>query len=457
MERDTTRERSPEPVFRTGAGRRAALDPDVNPRGSFMNKALRTFLAGRIRTGLVLGLLVMLAACDGAEPEPPETATGPGSLIEATRIETVTRDEIDDMGFPVVASFDVEIYRVRYRTVDPAGNETEASGALMRPRGVVPALPLVSYQHGTIVRKADVASIQGTGAAEALVGVLFATTGYLAVMPDYLGLGTSEGLHPYVHAASLATAVVDMLRAGRHFAEQEGLRLDGRVFLIGYSEGGYATAAAQRLIEATYPDEFDLAASAPMAGNYDMSGTMAELMLRPEPYPAPFFLPYTLLAYDLVYDLWDDPSEVFVAPYDTRLPVLFDGTRSSAEIDAELPAVPIEMLQPAYVEAFRNDTSHPLWQALRDNDLLDWTPQAPTRLYHCTGDDLVPYANTEVAVARFRARGATSVEAVPLDFGTHAACAAPALLLAKTWFDSFRSAKRAPAGGRAAYALSSTR
>ncbi|QXD16640.1 lipase family protein [Rhodocaloribacter litoris] len=409
-------------------------------------KRRRRRTAGRVVAG-GLCLALLWAGCDsggtGEEPEP----TGPGSLVETALLETVDTGRIAAMNLPVSPRYDVEIHRILYRTVDPHGRETTASGALMRPRGTTGALPLVSYQHGTVVRKDDVASARGLDVPEALVGVLFATSGYLAVMPDYLGLGASEGLHPYVHAASLATSVVDMLRAARHFAEREGIPLDeaatGRpaVFLTGYSEGGFATVAAQRLLEGEQATAFHLVASAPMAGNYDMSGTMADLMLRREPYPAPFFLPYTLLAYDAVYDLFDDLSEAFVAPYDQRLPALFDGTRSGSEIDAELPAIPIEMVRSDYLTGFLNDTNHPLRQALRDNDLYAWAPRTPTRLYHCEADELVPFANTEVAAANFIARGAPAVEVVRLDVGGHVACAGPALFLAWLWFETFRTAK----------------
>jgi hypothetical protein len=263
-------------------------------------------------------------------------------------------------------------------------------------------------------------------------------------MPDYLGLGASPGLHPYVHARSLATATVDILRAARRFAGSEGIPLNGQVFLLGYSEGGYATAAAHRLIEAEHAGEFTLTASAPMAGSYDMSGVMADLMLAREPYGSPHYLPYTLLAYDAVYDIYDAPSDAFVPPYDARLPGLFDGTRGAGAIDNELPDVPIEIVSPAYLQAYADDPGHPLRQALRDNDVYDWTPRAPMRLYHCRDDELVPFENAVVARDRFHERGATHVDLVELDAGGHAECVGPALLLGKAWFDSLRAAGAEP-------------
>jgi len=397
---------------------------------------------------VVIMMLVGLGACDSQsnnEPVnmPPPEDTGAGSIVSSTLVDTVTRQEIAALGIPIVAQFDVEIYRIVYRTVDPAGNQTTASGALIRPKGATDPLPLVSYQHGTVVARDAVTSVGGVAIPEAAIGIAFAATGYLAAMPDYLGLGTSTILHPYVHAASLATAVADMVRAARRFALSEDMTLSDQLFLIGYSEGGYATVAAQRFMESLPSNEFVVTASAPMAGNYDMSGVMADLMLSKASYPEPYYLPYTVLAYDEVYDLYSDPSTAFASPFDTSLPALFDGSHTSTQIDAELPDIPLDILRPDYVDAFKSNTNHPLWKALRENDVYDWSPISPMRMYHCENDDLVPFQNTEVAAAQFTANGSTSVEIVSLDFGGHRACAAPALLLGKIWFDSFRPGKHA--------------
>jgi hypothetical protein len=57
--------------------------------------------------------------------------------------------------------------------------------------------------------------------------------------------------------------------------------LDGRLFLIGYSQGGHATAAAHRELEARHANEFTVTAAAPMAGALDLSGTALDDALQP--------------------------------------------------------------------------------------------------------------------------------------------------------------------------------
>ena len=100
-----------------------------------------------------------------------------------------------------------------------------------------------------------------------------------------------------------------------------------------------------------------------------------------------------------------------------------------------MPAVPGEILQPGLVEAFENDAAHPLRLRLQENDVYDWLPRAPVRLYHCGQDRHVPPENSQVALEHLRARGAQVELVAPLPAGDHNSCAGPSLLLAKSWFD----------------------
>jgi len=118
---------------------------------------------------------------------------------------------------------------------------------------------------------------------------------------------------------------------------------------------------------------------------------------------------------------------------------LFNGTVSGAQINAALPANPLDILQPAWLADFRTNAHHVLRQALRDNDLWAWAPQRPMRLYHCAGDQDVVPANSAVAWTEFHQRGATQVELLDPDpTADHTDCIAPSLLSAKAWFDSLR-------------------
>jgi pimeloyl-ACP methyl ester carboxylesterase len=270
-----------------------------------------------------------------------------------------------------------------------------------------------------------------------MIGVLLASIGYAVALPDYLGLGGSPGYHPYQHATSEATAAVDMLRAVRAFCAGRSITLTNRLFLLGYSQGGHATMALHRELERYHRPEFTVTASAPMAGAYDLSGVTTADFLSGRSMPNPYYFAYLLAAYQTVYRLTNSLASLLVAPYNTSLPPLLDGYHSSSEIDAVMPAVTTQILKPEVLAAFQNNPQHPLRLALRDNDVYQWTPLAPMRLYHCSGDQDVVFTNSVVATNSFFSRGVV-VPLVNTDpAASHGDCAIPSFLLAQAWFGSF--------------------
>jgi pimeloyl-ACP methyl ester carboxylesterase len=279
-------------------------------------------------------------------------------------------------------------------------------------------------------------------ASDRWLGIALSTEGYIVALPDYLGLGTnSPALHPYVHARSEAVACVDMLRAAlARLTNGLAIRTNGQVFLVGYSQGGHATLALQRELEQRHAGEFTVTASAPMAGPHDLSGTMKALLLTDIPYSSPSYLAYLLFGQNAVYGLFRSPSEILKPPYDTTLPPLLDGAHSGSEIDANMPSVPKSILKDEFLADFSTNTNNAFCVALRANDTYRWTPSAPTRLYHCAGDTVVPRANSEAAYAEFALRGATNVSLLdPLPSADHAEGALPCFLAAKAWFDTLRT------------------
>ncbi len=339
----------------------------------------------------------------------------------------------------VTFRYGVQVYRVIYETITPKGAKTIASGLICLPSNCRDPLGVISVQHGTIVLKSDAPSYS-SDSSEALICIVAAGMGYVSVITDYLGLGDSPGFHPYCHAVSEATAAIDLLRTARVLcAEKEVVPLD-HLFLIGYSQGGHATMALQREIETHYAKEFNIVASAPLAGPYDLSGTMTEDFLSPEPMSDLGYFVYIVAAYQHVYKLVDSDSvdEFLLPPYNETLPPLLDGMHSSDEIDAILPERVDQLMPPEYLAAIRNDPNHPLRVALRENDTCrGWAPKAPMRLWHCSGDHDVPYQNSLVAVEEFRKMGVEVPLTDPVPGGDHGDGALPSLIQAFQWFMTF--------------------
>jgi hypothetical protein len=365
-----------------------------------------------------------------------------GRVAGAAQVDSLTALQLNILfvlfGVPLTATYNVTAYSLTYETYDHRGQAVTTSGALVVPSGVTD-LPLVVYMHGTVCRKSDAPS--DWISLENLIGAAFASDGYAVLMPDLLGLGSgTPGIHSYMHARSEAVAGVDMLRATRSYiASNLTVSLNNQLFLTGYSHGGHSCMALHRELEQYHAAEFQVTASAPMAGPYDLSGVMRGMIIQEVAYLSPSYLPYLLLAYDSIYDFPESPLDYFVDPYTTNLPPLFDGSLTCGEIDVQLPAIPIQIIRPAYRDAFTNKVNHPLRVALRANDVYDWTPVAPIRMFHCSGDTTVPYANSLVASNQFAANGVTNMTLIdPSPGAGHVGCAIPALVAAKSWFDTLR-------------------
>ncbi len=402
-----------------------------------MSKAIKVFLL--IVAFSVFQLWIVSCEEEENDIDPCNPAEMAGELLSATYYASYTPDQVQVYlrlyGAPVglMPEYTVDAYQISYRTLDKNEELTNASGVIFVPQGI-DTLDLLSVQHGTVFKRDEVGSVNPL---YAMGGMICAMSGYLVAEPDYLGLGDSQSLHPYLHAKLSASVVVDMIRTARNYACQNDILLSDNLFLAGYSEGGYVTMAAQKIIEAEHSDEFQLMAVAPMAGPYDLLGSMHNIISR-EYYGIPAYLAYTVIAYNDIYE-WDILAEVFQEPYASLIPGLFDGNHDGSEINAELTTNLDSLFTVSFKESFQASQENQIETAIQENTLLDWSPIAPVRLYHGTADSTVFYGNSESAYEALRSNGGTSVDLVPILGANHGSAAFPAYYLAIEWFDSLRT------------------
>jgi hypothetical protein len=341
------------------------------------------------------------------------------------------------ISLPIPPQYDIDVYQVIYKTpykhIDSLVN---ASGIVVFPKNKTCPSALGCYAHGTFTKRVQVPSYEGP---ERPIGLFFAGVGgVVAAMPDELGMGDSDSsiiIHPYINGFHSGYASVNMMRAARQLADTLGVSLSGEVALTGYSQGGYTTMATNKLIQENFASEFDVVASAPMSGPYDLNKTMVDVMLSFDTFAAPSYLPYLLLGYYSVYpslqQRYPNISDVFKSPYDTVLPPLYySKLYSTGDIDQYCHPVPRMMIQDSTIAAFENDLNHPLRQILADNDLLGWVPQNPVKIHYCTADRQVNYLNAVRADSTWNVNGAPDV--VKENFGNfdHGPCVEPSLLSA---------------------------
>ena len=363
------------------------------------------------------------------------------TIVSVEHLESYTKQTLIASFFGVGFENGVEEYKVVYNTTDINGNPTVASGAMYIPWGCS-NFPMGVYQHGTVF---DPESVPSRG--EEPIGLALAGFGYATIAPDYLGLGDNPtNVHPYLHAETQARVTADLIRAARtYIADSIGLAHNGELFITGYSQGGHAAMAFHKYIEDnSLLSEFNVIASAPLSGPYDLAGIQTALPLD-STYSVPAYLPYLVESMQLAYgNLYTNKSEVYQSNYVGLMDSYTNGTNTMQQISNSFPSNVYDFMQPTFLDAFNADTvvpyTTPFRIALSQNANFDWTPIRPIRMVYCTADEQVYYQNALKTEATMTANGATDVEAVlGVAGGTHSSCFFPALLYTLSYFNGLKT------------------
>ena len=381
------------------------------------------------------------------------TYSQPGSLISYDHKITASNSDIQSILNLALGSdapsalYNMSMYSIEYEIINPLGYVDTLSGLVSFPIAPMKSFPIASYQHGTTILDHHVPSVSGLNLNDqevAIISMIMASSGYIIILPDYIGLGSSGGYHPYIIADTYTPAIVDMIRSVKTLSAELNLNnsfmYNNQLYLFGYSEGGYATMSAQRDIEQYMSDEFNITATFPMAGPYDLSGTMVNFYLSINFYPQPYYVANVLFNHLNYYDNLENLDQYFLPFWADTLSGLFDGTHSGSFINSLMPDNPIEILLPQVLEDFSSNSENLFRQTLEENTLLDWTPVSPTYLIHAAADDIIPIANAQIAYNSFIDNGANSVHLIemPVSIGGHEDAAASCLLTALDTIGSYQ-------------------
>ncbi|BCS52540.1 lipase family protein [Geobacter sp. SVR] len=379
-------------------------DSSTQPSGSSGVKIEPAALAASITAGLQQSLARELAGWDWSS-----FVGSFGSLLTGAR-------------------FSLQMQKVTYQSTGANGVARTLTGLLILPvaaDGSKPAVPLLMFQHGSeTFRQFSPSQFlahldRPTDYPEVMVAAAIATNGYAVAMADYEGMGDNTDPQPYVVGTALAVQVIDMLKASRDImaGSDSSSTWNSQLFLLGYSEGGYVTMTTTRELQQNHAGEFTVTASAPLAGPYDLSGVMRGVILADTPYKNPFFLPFVLTGYTYAYagrTALFSPPQSMKPPFDTTLPPLFTGTTTSDVINEAMGMsynpvhliVPKSILTQQFIDQLSN-TASTVVGILAENDAYrGWAPNTPMRLIHHPDDELVPFANSQVAFNAFSTAGA---------------------------------------------------
>lgn len=307
----------------------------VSPNSSIINKPAMT----RGLLSIAIASSLLLVGCNDDDNDHYVSAPS----ASAKFIKTFTANDINSsfgLGSTAtpVAKCGVTIEKVSYDTKGAADEDTNATAALMLPTGDAAECkgdrPVLLYAHGTTTDKgydfAQVGNAKNPAVGEAnLIAANFAAQGYIVVAPNYAGYDTSKlDYHPYLVAQQQSTDMVDALDSARSIIERKKRANDanyskiddsGKLFIAGYSQGGYVTMATARLLEA---QKKPVTAIAPSSGPYALAAFGDEIFRGNVNIGASRFAPLLGIGLQAKYsNIYSKKSDIFLDKYaDAQLP-----------------------------------------------------------------------------------------------------------------------------------------
>ncbi len=331
--------------------------------------------------------------------------------------------------------YNVRLWKVEYWTQLMNGKPVKASGVIalpvkVRPGPSDPNPGLVMYLHGTMLKKTDAPSFQ-MGAEMGLSTLYAAGWGQIVAVPDHLGLGDAtlsksylSIYHPYCQWEPNARTDGDMIPAIRQLLANNAFEpnvkrwKNNKLYLAGYSEGGYLALGLHLELERNPKDYGFLegakpvTASTPMEGPYSLSNIMVDKLLEKNPFPVPYFAPYLLVTLNDRYQFASDSeylSDEGPDYYRRTIPPLVNGLYSDRQLNSSMPAKVSEVLTDAARQELteKNTDKSKMYGAIAENDLvkLNLNTETPIVLIHGNPDDLVPYDNAPAMAKKLKQPG----------------------------------------------------
>jgi hypothetical protein len=331
----------------------------------------------------------------------------------------------------------LDMYRIRYWTT-LNGRPIQTSGLMSVPRlGKMQksVKGLVVFLHGTMP-PSDPAPSAPDISNGVFPSAIYAGGGYILLAPDYIGLGTVNAVHPYLHAEATVAASVDMIRAAQRVSTAMGMRPSPDLYLTGFSQGGHAVAIVQRALEAKPEVAINLRASAAIAGAFDLSDVSIPYSLK---HNQSMYLSYLINSYAYYYK--QPINTILTDRYASVVPQIYDGKHSWDQIMAALPANPRDMFKPEMLKRIEANDDNWFSSYLRLNSAHQWLPKAPLRLYVGSRDTDVSPEDSRALYRYAKPRGGniSLISVGPYDHGGTAYQSTP---LVRAWFDQISATAR---------------
>ena len=401
---------------------------------------------------VIFSSLVFFIACGELDKPQNEIVAG-GEIVVNVNGATIKKSLIDKKTSGIdenTTVYGYKAYKIPYVTKDEEGNSIKVSGLFVIPTGVPDVMKssgfsMVSDSHGTIFANEEAPSViaQTQNAPDGSAVILTSLFGFATLQADYIGFGDSSShYHPFILKKSLANASIDFIKAVKSFALDNSINLNGQLFLTGYSEGGYTAMATLEQIEKE--GELSVTLTAPMAGPYALEA-MAMGVLNNPTLSVPSFMANVGYSYAKAFD--EDIASVISEPYASKLEGLFDGSHLRQAIDSELSTETSTLFEQSFITQTLTDPNFWFRQALVANSVHAWIPSTAVRLVHCEGDDVIPYAISQLTLGTMQTMGVKNIDLVPVESTLglpikvgHSDCGALAYTISATMFADTRKA-----------------
>mgnify|MGYP006298971775 CR=1 FL=1 len=266
------------------------------------------FLRILVILSLLLGSLPIFAQ-DQAPGEQKSEARDvpPGTILEITATGIPGTDRIRREGLPLFkdfvipsAKYEVETYRIVYRSTDFDGTPADIVAQIFIPRlDEREERPVYVFGSGTTGIADECApslerpEIRRLGYYRANM-LAYASLGFISIIPDYLGFNDPERPQRYFSKAAEGHVMLDAVRAVYRFFKRRTMTVQPSqdVFVAGYSQGGHAAFAAADMWKDYAPD-------VPLSGVIGYGATTDVTTLLKE---GPKYAPHVLYSYSRMYD-----------------------------------------------------------------------------------------------------------------------------------------------------------
>ena len=338
---------------------------------------------------------------------------------------------------------DISVYKVVYKTTIN-GNEINASGLMCVP-ATSGDYPVLSFQNGTNTVNSDAPSLSPSSYTHQLIEVI-ASMGYVVLFADYPGFGESSQIpHPYLVKELTVRSLVDFLYTAKEIGSSEfpGISFKNEYYLLGYSQGGWATFALDKALETNYGSDFSVKGTSCGAGSYNIL-QLLESMLNNQTYPVPAYLAYIVNAYTAYNQFTNPASDIFNAPYASKISSLFTGQLTLDQIDSQLTTSIPDLLNPDFISGFATASKYSsVRDALNNNSITAWQSSIPVLFTHGEKDTEVDPVSTENIFNEMIAAGTSPdiCKKIIVANVDHSAGAIPCMISGLLFLDNLKNSK----------------